>query len=932
MYASITDYAAIYDDAYRARRGEHTSFDRASLPPAVAAFCRTRGLGRVLDVSGGQGNLGRDLAAHGIAAITTDFGARPGDAVLPFDLAAHRPEAVEALLRRVEPARGAWLTTCLDVLEHIDREHLPDALQNLAALAPGLLVVSISTRPSAIDNLLHATLLPLRAWVLAFKAAGFAFRGMDPFPGASLPRRFPAEDRHRLIHRWQAADIFADAGAPEPRYLVFERLGEPRPFAAVKAAVDRITDVAHRAEKRARFALPPGLNVNLSLQYTQDWSLLRPLLDVLPRNRVRVLLRRNPGQTLDPDLARAIRSLLRRNGVATLEFEDAADLPWPEMRGDALVAATESSIASPHLQGYQLAALARLQGCATYLLQHGIWPRAFPGQVLTFASEHVVTWGAEEERRLGDGRHGWLGAAVPWGAMAPGQALPFGSAKLADAQIGPFAPLDARFGHDPARHDRAVLLGTKNLKGRWGLHNLDDAFLERLDALTRRHPRTLFILRPHPVDGADSFLSLREPNIRCLDEVAAALADIPPARVVPLVDLVATSPSSLIADAAAAGRPVFVYGTGQPVEYAGVAARPLEELDEILAGGDAAPLRAASAAFRARYAEAAEPAFYDRLGAHLASWRARAPDPFVAAAATLSTVALAARRDAARVAGQAASVREEAQALLRALAEREHDVLALRARLAALEAGRRLAVFIGWDPREREAYAVCEASLRRHATVPLEIRPIKLAALRAAGLYHRATETREGRLWDVASGAPMSTEFAISRFFTPLLADREGCEGDWALFCDCDFLWTADVAGLLAECDPGKALMCVQHRHEPAESVKMDGQPQLAYARKNWSSLMLFNRRHPAHARLTPALLNTAPGRDLHRFCWLEDEEIGALAPDWNWLEGSSPPVGRTPRGIHFTRGGPWMAGWEDVAYAAEWRAEAASLPRQMSA
>lgn len=932
MYASITDYGALYNDAYREWRGEGTSFDRAVLPPAIAAFCRAHGLARVLDVSGGQGILAQELVARGIAAVTTDYGARPGDSVLPFNLGAHAEDAAASVLRAMGPEGGAWLTTCLDVLEHIDREHLADALQNLAWLTPRLLVVSISTRPSSLDNLLHSTLLPLRAWVLAFKAAGFAFRGLDPFPGASVSRRFPDEDRHRLIRRWQAADIFADAGAPEPRYLVFERVGEPRPFAAVKAAVDRLCDVAHRAEKRRRFTLPEGMNVNLSLQYTQDWSLLRPLLDVLPRHRVRVLLRRNPGMTLDPDLARAIRSFLRRNGVAVLEFEDAAELPWPELRGEALVAATESSIASPHLQGYQLAALARLHGCPTFLLQHGIWPRAFPQQVITFASEHVLTWGGEEERRLHAGRHDWLGAAVPWGALAPGQALPFGSPKLADAQIGPFAPLDARFGHDPARHDRAVLLGTKNLKGIWGLNNLDDRFLERLDALTRRHPRTLFILRPHPVDGADSFLSLREPNVRCLDEVAAALADIAPIRVAPMVDVVATSPSSMIVDAAAAGRPVLVYGTGQPIEFEGVEAQDLDALDAVLSGGDAAPLAAASAAFRARYAEAATPEFYDRFAARLAGPAPAVPDRFVAAAATLSTVAVEARRETARIVREARAVQEESQALLAALAAREEETLALRARLAEYERRRRLAVFIGWDPREREAYAVCEASLRRHASIPLEVRPVKLAALRAAGLYRRATETREGRLWDVASGAPMATEFAIARFFLPLLADREGCDSDWLMFCDGNVLWTADIAALLEECDPGKALMCVKHRHEPTESVKMDGQPPLLDARKNWSSLMLFNRRHPAHARLTLDLLNTAPGQDLHRFCWLEDEEIGALSSDWNWLEGSSPPLGRTPRAIHYTRGGPWMAGREDVAYAREWLAEAASLPLQMSA
>lgn len=231
-------------------------------------------------------------------------------------------------------------------------------------------------------------------------------------------------------------------------------------------------------------------------------------------------------------------------------------------------------------------------------------------------------------------------------------------------------------------------------------------------------------------------------------------------------------------------------------------------------------------------------------------------------------------------------------------------------------------IFVGWDPREVEAYRVCEHSLKRSASGPVDVRPIVLDDLRRQGLYRRPTERRGGQLWDVISEAPMSTEFAISRFFLPLLAARAGLGEGWAVFCDCDFLWLGDVYELLGEAKPGKALYCVQHRYEPTETVKMDGQAQLRYLRKNWSSLMLFDLAHPAHRKLTLDLLNDVPGRDLHRFCWLADEEIGALSPDWNWLEGASPPTtDRLPRAIHFTRGGPWMEGWRHVQHADLWLA-----------
>ncbi len=235
-------------------------------------------------------------------------------------------------------------------------------------------------------------------------------------------------------------------------------------------------------------------------------------------------------------------------------------------------------------------------------------------------------------------------------------------------------------------------------------------------------------------------------------------------------------------------------------------------------------------------------------------------------------------------------------------------------------------VFVGWDPRDAKAHRVCEHSLRRRASIPVDVRSVVLDDLRDAGLYTRPTERRGQRLWDVISEAHMSTEFAISRFFAPLLAAQAGVRGGWIAFCDCDFLWLGDIVELLAAADPQKALCCVQHRYEPGEAIKIDGQVQAQYARKNWSSLMLFNLAHPAHRRLTIEMLNGVPGRDLHRFCWLSDDEIGALPPDWNWLEGTSVVGKEPPRAVHFTRGGPWVAGWEDVQYADLWRAEYRSV------
>ncbi|WP_210191764.1 hypothetical protein [Rhodomicrobium vannielii] len=229
-------------------------------------------------------------------------------------------------------------------------------------------------------------------------------------------------------------------------------------------------------------------------------------------------------------------------------------------------------------------------------------------------------------------------------------------------------------------------------------------------------------------------------------------------------------------------------------------------------------------------------------------------------------------------------------------------------------------IYIGFDPREASAFAVARDSAEQHTLRHIPVRGIVLDEMRQRGLYWRQTSRRlvdgQSVLWDEISAAPMSTEFAISRFLTPILA-KEGL----ALFMDADMLVRASLVPLFeyAKANPQCAVFCVKHDHQPKDGVKMDGQLQTRYARKNWSSVMLFNCDHPANANLSVDLINNVPGRDLHRFCWLEDHQIGTLGPEWNYLVGHT-KCDESPRIVHFTDGIPTMPGYENVEYADEWR------------
>lgn len=214
-----------------------------------------------------------------------------------------------------------------------------------------------------------------------------------------------------------------------------------------------------------------------------------------------------------------------------------------------------------------------------------------------------------------------------------------------------------------------------------------------------------------------------------------------------------------------------------------------------------------------------------------------------------------------------------------------------------------LRVYIGYDPREADAYCVASASLRRRASGDVMITPLEANRLRAQGLLTRPVDAR-GQMYDLHSQAPQSTEFAISRFLVPLLAQTGP-----ALFIDCDMLFQADVAELFALFDPRYAVQVVQHDHRPQRQTKMDGAAQTLYRRKNWSSVMLWNCDHPGNRRLSLWDINHRPGRDLHALYWLADAEIGALPPEWNWLVGEQVKPANVKL-AHYTNGGPWFPNW----------------------
>lgn len=216
-------------------------------------------------------------------------------------------------------------------------------------------------------------------------------------------------------------------------------------------------------------------------------------------------------------------------------------------------------------------------------------------------------------------------------------------------------------------------------------------------------------------------------------------------------------------------------------------------------------------------------------------------------------------------------------------------------------------VYVGYDTREDIAWQVCRHSLERHKSRDLEVYPLKQSSLRELGLYTRPVD------------ANATTEFSLTRFLTPFLADSDG----WSIFVDCDFVYTRDIYELLDGLDKSKAVHVVQHDYSPSQTIKMDGKQQTVYPRKNWSSFIVFNGAHEAVKSLTPRVINSASPAFLHRFSWIADDSlIGNVDLEWNFLEGEYPRPEKTPAAVHYTNGGPWFENWQNVDFADLWLAE----------
>ena len=207
-------------------------------------------------------------------------------------------------------------------------------------------------------------------------------------------------------------------------------------------------------------------------------------------------------------------------------------------------------------------------------------------------------------------------------------------------------------------------------------------------------------------------------------------------------------------------------------------------------------------------------------------------------------------------------------------------------------------LYVGFDPKEAIADHVFIQSVIKNSSAPIQITPLALS------LLDEFKETHNDR----------SNDFIYSRFLTPYLNNFEG----WAIFADGDMICNADIKELINLADPDKAVSVVKHNYKTKFKKKYLGNINEDYPRKNWSSVILWNCSHPKHKILTPSFVAQQTGKFLHRFSWLEDNEIGELPIEWNWLaiEYEANPNAKL---IHYTLGTPCFKEFKNTDMSDQW-------------
>lgn len=208
-------------------------------------------------------------------------------------------------------------------------------------------------------------------------------------------------------------------------------------------------------------------------------------------------------------------------------------------------------------------------------------------------------------------------------------------------------------------------------------------------------------------------------------------------------------------------------------------------------------------------------------------------------------------------------------------------------------------VFFGHEEKAEAGTTVFLKTLIDRAKKPLAITPI--TRLSTGGF-------KEG-----------TNAFTFRRFLVPWVLDYKGM----AVFVDgADMLCRADINDILEHVSFNNAVSVVKHRYKTKHRMKyrrtnMEA-PNGDYDRKQWASVMVINCAHFAWRKVDPEFVLRTPAIDLLQFKFINDDRIGELPVEWNWLadeHGSNPDA----KIVHWTAGIPGFDYYRHAPMSDEW-------------
>jgi hypothetical protein len=243
-----------HEESYNAKFKGEVSYKGTKFGGKLFYFCKENGVKTLFEIASGNGRLKCAATSIGMDAYTLCFDPLDADFV-QFDLSSSELNHAKILSKKIKALSGSALsvTTCLDVLEHIEIEDIGIALLNLSKVVGDFGVFSILTRPSSSDNGVFATILPFQTWIYLLELVGFEI----------LDKNFHS-DREKVVYKsakaddsilarhWAEADIFKDRSNGAQTYVLVKKKKNNENYECVRDRIDEILDITYRKRKREK--------------------------------------------------------------------------------------------------------------------------------------------------------------------------------------------------------------------------------------------------------------------------------------------------------------------------------------------------------------------------------------------------------------------------------------------------------------------------------------------------------------------------------------------------------------------------------------------------------------------------------------------------------------------------------------------------------